>query len=60
MIRREARLDNPPPETATPHSRRRSAVVIRSWERPVLLVAVILILMVGAIASMNGLISLFP
>ena len=60
MIRREARLDNPPPETATHHNGRRGAVVIRSWERPVLLVAVILILMVGAIASMNGLISLFP
>ena len=60
MIRREGRLDHPHLETGTRGHERRGSVTVRNWERPVLVAAVIVILMLGVIAGMNGLIALFP
>ena len=59
MIRREARMDHPQPETGkgleVPPT-----VVVRNWERPVFVLALIAILVLGGIAGLNSLMALFP
>lgn len=59
MIRREGRMENPHIETGkgleVPHT-----VVVRNWERPIFVLALIAILVLGGIAGLNGLMALFP
>jgi hypothetical protein len=61
MIRREARMEHPGSEPGigkgvdVP-----PAVVVRNWERPIFVLALIAILVLGGIAGLNGLIALFP
>ena len=60
MIRREGRVDNPhiePSSSGTATSRRTGEV--RGFERQLLVLAVILVLMLGAIFGVNGLTSMF-
>ena len=59
MIRREGRLDNPVDDTRTrAHETRRDPVVIRNWERPVMIAALIAILVLGGIGGLNSLMAL--
>ena len=60
MIRREGRLDNPVDDTRTKLSRaeKRDPVIIRNWERPVMIAAVIAILVLGGIGGLNSLMAL--
>ena len=60
MIRREGRMDNPQVETGTKGLEVPRTVVVRNWERPVLVLAVVAILVLGGIAGLNSLMSLFP
>ena len=57
MIRREGRLDNPVDDTRA-HESRRDHVVMRNWERPVMIAAVIAILVLGGIGGLNSLMAL--
>ncbi len=60
MIRREGRLDHPEPETAPRvHAPRRGTTVNLNWERAIFVLAVIAILMLGAIGGMNVVIGIF-
>jgi len=59
MIRREARMDNPQVEAAKGLEVPRT-VVVRNWERPIFVLALIAILVLGGIAGLNGLMALFP
>jgi hypothetical protein len=57
MIRREGRLDNPVDDTRAKRAGR-DRVVIRNWERPVMIAAVIVILVLGGIGGLNSLMGL--
>lgn len=61
MIRREGRVDNPHIEASSGGAAAgRRTGEVRAWERPLLVLAIIAALMLGAIAGLNGLTSLFP
>lgn len=61
MIRREGRVDNPHIETSSGGAAAgRRTGEVRNWERQLLVLAVIAALMLGAIAGVNGLTSMFP
>ena len=57
MIRREGRVENP---TSTSRAGGRKGMVIRDWERPIFVAALIAILVLGGIAGLNSLMSLIP
>lgn len=61
MIRREGRVDNPhiEPSSDGTATRRRTGEV-RAWERQLFVAVIIGVLMIGAIAGVNGLIAMFP
>ena len=60
MIRREGRLDSAQPDTRTrARNSTRDPIVIRNWERPILVAAVIAILVLGGIGGLNSLVGLF-
>ena len=59
MIRREGRLDNLPVEgRKKPGQEGRDHVVVRNWEQPIFVLALIIILVLGAIAGLNSLAAL--
>ena len=61
MIRREGRVDNPHIEASSSGAGAgRRTGEVRGLERQVFIAAVIGALMLGAIAGVNGLISMFP
>lgn len=65
MIRREGRLDHPPRERDSddrvPHpDGARRTTVVHNWEGALGIAALIGLLMFGAIAGVQGLLSLFP
>jgi hypothetical protein len=61
MIRREGRVDHPEVAEAThDHGPRHRAPVHRNWEGPAIVLVGIVVLMVGAIAGMNTIISQLP
>ena len=61
MIRREGRVDNPHIEASSSEAAAgRRTGEVRAWERQLLVAAIIGVLMLGAIAGVNGLISMFP
>jgi len=59
MIRREARMDTPQEETGKGLEVPRT-IVVRNWERPIFVLALIAILVLGGIAGLNSLMALFP
>jgi hypothetical protein len=59
MIRREGRLDSSPVEVRKGLEVPRT-VVVRNWERPIFVIALIAILVLGGIAGLNSLMALFP
>ncbi len=59
MLRREGRLDTAPRESAgKTASEVRDPVPMRNWEKPIFVLALIIILVLGGIAGMNSLIAL--
>ena len=61
MIRREGRVDNPHIEASSSGAAAgRRTGEVRPWERQMLVLAVIAALMLGAVAGVNGLTSMFP
>lgn len=58
MIRREGRLDNLPTDVGRAPPGRSPLIV--SWERPLMVAALIAILVLGGIFGMKTLISMFP
>jgi len=52
-------MDNPQEETGKGLEVPRT-IVVRNWERPIFVLALIAILVLGGIAGLNGLMALFP
>ena len=57
MIRREGRVENP--KSASRVGARKN-IVVRDWERPIFVGALIAILVLGGIAGLNSLMALIP
>jgi len=61
MIRREGRVDNPHIEASSGEvTAGRRTGEVRAWERQMFVAVIIGVLMLGAIAGVNGLIAMFP
>lgn len=60
MIRREGRMDNPQVDTGRGSLEVPRTVVVRNWEKPIFVLALIVILVLGGIAGLNSLMALFP
>jgi hypothetical protein len=60
MLQREARVVNPEAEPLPRRAERpRKQIVVRSWEGPILVIAVIAIMALGFIGGLNSVISMF-